>query len=247
MHALGEWYLGQFDEEHFEQDPEGERRAHGLAQRDTRDQGIRWLGAAALQGDVNAAVTLADFLSRSGPSFQAEAARWHEHAAELGDALSMVQIARIFEQGAGRDADPAAADAWYRRAADAFAAAAEQDDDFAPFAMCELAELSLRGNGVAQDSARAVALYERAAARGHHWAMLTLGDLYERGDGVARDRQRAEHWLQRAVAAGGDGDARSRLDDLRAEAEGGGDGRRRGRAGRQGSPRARGGAASRPR
>ena len=151
---------------------------------------------------MNAAVTLADFLSRSGPAFQAEAARWHEHAAELGDALEHGADRAHPRSGRRAGRRPGGRRRLVRRAADAFAEAAEQDDDFAPFAMCELAELSLRGNGVAQDSARAVALYERAAGRGHHWAMLTLGDLYERGDGVARDRQRAEHWLQRAVAAG---------------------------------------------
>ena len=217
MHALGEWHLAQLDEDRCDQGPEGERRAHALAQRRAREEGVRWLGAAALRGDVDAAVTLAEFLSRSGPAFQADAARWHEHAAGLGDALSMVRIARILAQGAGREVDPAAADAWYRRAARAFESAAEQGDGFAPFAMCALAELSLRGDGVARDSARAVALYERAADLGHHWAMLALGTLYERGDGVARDRQRALHWLQRAVEAGGDSDARSRLEDLRAE------------------------------
>lgn len=219
MHALGEWHLEQFDEEHFDSSPDAERRAHAVAQRATRDQGVRWLAAAAERGDVDAAVTLADFLSRSGAEFQAEAARWHRHAAELGDALSMARIARLLADGTGLPADAQASEDWYRRAADAFAKAAEADDAFAPFAMCQLAELSLRGHGVPQDTARAVALYERAAETGHHWAMLALGTLYERGDGVARDRQRALHWLQRAVAAGGDPYARSRLDDLRAEAK----------------------------
>ena len=218
MHALGEWHLAQLDDDRCDRGPEGERRAHALAQRHAREEGVRWLGAAAEQGDVEAAVTLAEFLSGSGPAYQADAARWHEHAAGLGDVLSMVRIARILAEGAGRDADEAPAGAWYRRAARALEAAAEQDDGFAPFAMCALAELALRGDGVPRDSARAVALYERAAGLGHHWAMLALGTLYERGDGVARDRQRAVHWLQRAVEAGGGSDARSRLDDLQAAA-----------------------------
>src|SRR6187431_975099 len=76
MHALGEWHLAQLDEDRCDQGPEGERRAHALAQRRAREEGVRWLGAAALRGDVDAAVTLAEFLSRSGPAFQADAARW---------------------------------------------------------------------------------------------------------------------------------------------------------------------------
>ncbi len=241
MHSLGLWHLEQFDDGHFHEivDPAtlaqplstddqarlewqaglGEaERAHLVEQRAVRTEAIRWLAAAGERGDVEAAVTLAAFLERSGPAFASLAARWMERAASLGDTSSIASYARMLEEGRGVAADAAGAHAWYARAAAAFEEASRHDDGFAPFALCQLAELHLRGRGLPRDAGRAVTLYEQAAAKGHHWAMLSLGDLYERGDGVGRDLGRAEAWYVRAMEAGDAGFARVRLDDLRATA-----------------------------
>ena len=109
MHALGQWYLEQFDEGHFEDllDPAtlgepisehdklvleaqtrltAKEREHMLAQRAIREQALRWLRAAALQDDLEACVRLGDFLSRSGDELlKSEALTWYERAANLGE------------------------------------------------------------------------------------------------------------------------------------------------------------------
>lgn len=58
--------------------------------------------------------------------------------------------------------------------------------------------------GMPRDDARAVSLFEKAAAAGHARAQLNLGILYFRGQGVARDLIQARAWLEKAVAASRD-------------------------------------------
>jgi TPR repeat protein len=57
--------------------------------------------------------------------------------------------------------------------------------------------------GTPRNDAKAVALFEKAAAAGHARAQLNLGILYFRGQGVAPDLVQARAWLEQA-AAGGD-------------------------------------------
>lgn len=58
--------------------------------------------------------------------------------------------------------------------------------------------------GVPRNPARAVELFEKAAAQGHRRAQLNLGTIYLRGQGVQRDLIQARAWLEQAAA---DGDA----------------------------------------
>jgi uncharacterized protein len=56
--------------------------------------------------------------------------------------------------------------------------------------------------GTPRNDARAVELFERAAAKGHRRAQLNLGTLYLRGQGVPRDLVQARAWLEKAAVDG---------------------------------------------
>jgi len=60
--------------------------------------------------------------------------------------------------------------------------------------------------GVPRNEAKAVELFEKAAAAGHTRARINLGILYLRGQGVTRDLVQARAWLEKA-AAGSDAQA----------------------------------------
>jgi TPR repeat protein len=173
----------------------------------------RELTRRAEAGDLEACVTLADSLSRSGDeALKAEALGWYERAADLGDVLSMETLGRSLQQGWGAPANPELARSWFARAAAGFEEASRADDAFTATAMAGLAALLLAGDGVPRDVARAVSLFEESAARGNHWASISLGEAYERGTGVARDPERARRTFERAIAAGADDYARHCLE-----------------------------------
>ncbi len=54
--------------------------------------------------------------------------------------------------------------------------------------------------GTPRDDAKALALFEKAAAAGHHRAQINVGTLYFRGQGTPRDLVRARAWLEKAAA-----------------------------------------------
>ena len=56
--------------------------------------------------------------------------------------------------------------------------------------------------GTPRNEARALELFERAAAKGHRRAQLNLGTLYLRGQGVPRDLVQARAWLEKAAVEG---------------------------------------------
>jgi len=87
-----------------------------------------------------------------------------------------------------------------KRAAEWHAAAAGQGHVGAMIALGYQLE---RGQGVAQDMARAVELYRRAANAGSSDGMFLLARAYTSGKGVGRaDPAQARAWLERAAAAG---------------------------------------------
>ncbi|HTE80827.1 MAG TPA: tetratricopeptide repeat protein [Reyranella sp.] len=54
--------------------------------------------------------------------------------------------------------------------------------------------------GIPRNDARALALFEKAAAAGHLRAQINAGTLYFRGQGTPRDLVRARAWLEKAAA-----------------------------------------------
>lgn len=76
-----------------------------------------------------------------------------------------------------------------------------------PKAEAQLGEMLLRGDGIAKDEKRAVALLEKAARAGHSGAAFRIGMLLAHGNsGVADDPVRALSYF-RAAAAGGEKEA----------------------------------------
>ncbi len=76
-----------------------------------------------------------------------------------------------------------------------------------PKAEAQLGELLLRGEGIAKDAARGLALLEKAARAGQSAAAFRIGMLLAHGEGgVAKDPARALAYF-RAAAAGGETEA----------------------------------------
>ena len=69
-------------------------------------------------------------------------------------------------------------------------------------ACAQLGEQLARGDGVPQDTARALPLLERAARGGIGSAAFRLGMIYDEGQGVPPDRRRALDYFRAAAAAG---------------------------------------------
>jgi hypothetical protein len=77
--------------------------------------------------------------------------------------------------------------------------AAEQGD---AGSQVQLGAMYLLGQGVPQDSAKAVALYLRAAEQGHAYAQYDLGAMYAEGTNTPQDYVAAYKWLSLAAAQG---------------------------------------------
>jgi len=101
-------------------------------------------------------------------------------------------------------------------AAQQFAALAEVGDAKAQY---NLAVLYEKGEGVAQDSDKALAWYQKAAEAGNVNAQYNLGLAYETGEGVAQDYGKARAYYEKA-AAQGDADAQNNLGGLYARGDG---------------------------
>ncbi len=66
----------------------------------------------------------------------------------------------------------------------------------------QLGAMYLLGQGVPQDTAKAVALYLRAAEQGDAYAQYDLGAMYAEGKNMPRDYVAAYKWLSLAAAQG---------------------------------------------
>ncbi|WP_341486009.1 tetratricopeptide repeat protein [Thioclava sp. GXIMD4215] len=98
------------------------------------------------------------------------AATWFAEAAEAGDITSQFYLGQAYETGAGVPQDYTQALYWYRKSA-------ARDDLIGSNGMVGEAGLYARGLGVAQDPARAKALYTKAAAFGNPKAQAALAAL----------------------------------------------------------------------
>jgi TPR repeat protein len=84
----------------------------------------------------------------------------------------------------------------YETAADLFTKLANKGNAGAQYWLAHMTELGL---GVTQDTARALLLYKRAAARNVTQANLRLGEIYLRGNLVPPDFAKAPTYLKRAA------------------------------------------------
>lgn len=104
----------------------------------------------------------------------------------------------------GPHVDRSAAAAWFRRAAEAGDARAQNN----------LGHMYLDGDGVPQSDTYGFHWLERAAEAGYVKAMYSVGFLYEFGRGVPQDHVKAADWYARA-AEEGHAQAQNNLGNLR--------------------------------
>lgn len=159
-------------------------------------QAARWVGAAAQLGHAEAQAVHGQWLldGHGQPRQPAQALHWFLRAAQQGHAMGMNMAGRCHEQGWGTAVDPGKAAHWYRRAIRSAGL---------PQARYNLANLLASGNGVPQDHAEALALYQQAAEQGYAKAFAKLGRYHEDGLVVAQDADIALRCYQRG-AEGGD-------------------------------------------
>lgn len=149
-------------------------------------QALRWLRAAAEQGEISAQLGLAQRLSR-GRGLEpdpAAAIGWYRKAAaapETGDAPP-----RGWPDLYAYHHPRVRPDSWQA----------------VQIARTELADLLLEGRGAEADPAAAAAHYRAAAEAGWGEAAVRLAELFRAGRGVPRDLRQTERWLRAAVEAG---------------------------------------------
>ena len=173
----------------------------GLAKSDPEDRASArdWLQGAASSGNLVAALNLGLCLLEGNgvERDERQAAQWLRRAAD-GIAMGQYWYGRVLVEGRGVGADAEAGRAWIARAAAVGM----------PEAEAALAEMMVTGRGGVPDRATAVALFERAAGKGHVGAMFALGALNDGGD--AANRAFSLRWL-RAAAERGHGRAQQLL------------------------------------
>ncbi len=153
-----------------------------------QEDALRWLRAAARQGDIDCQWKAADIL-HSRHEYQ-EALYWYRRASKRS-VHAMYALGSMYEAGEGTAQSYAAAIRYYRRAAYYGSAAAQT----------RLGNLYMIGAGVALDYGEARRWYLRAAAQGYADALLDLAGLFYQGLGVPRDRATARSWALAAKRA----------------------------------------------
>ncbi len=150
---------------------------------------------AACLGLVEAQTTLGQMLldGRGTPADAQAARRWFTVAAEAGYAPAANMLGRCLERGWGGDPDMVQAAHWYRHAA-------EGGLDWGQY---NLANMVLRGRGLARDVPWAFRLFLAAARQGHAKSMNMVARFLEEGWIGPIDQAQAVSWYQ-CAAEGGD-------------------------------------------
>lgn len=115
-----------------------------------------------------------------------------EPLAKKGDATAQHNLAVLYQDGLGTQADAKQALYWYEKAA----AQGEPEAQFMTGLMYS------DGTGTAQDYKKAAYWYEKAAQKGHAEAQNNLAARYATGTGVPRDMAKAKYWYGKAAAQG---------------------------------------------
>jgi TPR repeat protein len=198
-------------------------------------EAAHWLRIATDAGDGRARLELASLILRgladSDAEGKASAREWLERAAESQNFVAALNLGLCLLDGIGVEKDERQAAQWLRRAAGGVAlgqywygraldegrgvtANAEAGRAWIaraaavgiPEAEAALAEMMVNGRGGAADRTTAMALFEKAAGKGHVGAMFALGALTDQ----ASNRALSQRWL-RAAAERGHGKAQQML------------------------------------
>lgn len=157
-------------------------------------KGKHHLYVALCGGVVQAAYNMLDvMLTPFHPLYDpAEAVRWLEKGASMGDARCIYNLGAMLEQGMGAPQDIPRAEQLYRQAvAKGY-----------PNAMNQLAVLIDSGRAGVSDRGEAVRLFRMAAEQGHGLAAYNLGLMLREGRGTDTDWPQAAYWLACADALG---------------------------------------------
>lgn len=142
-------------------------------------------------GDTNAQYALG-FAYENGSRVQqdlAEAVRWYQRAAALGNVYGQFLVAVAYARGKIVPQDVARAAHWYQKAA-------EQGH---PSAQYNLAAMYANGVGVDKDDTEAVRWYRACAEQDDTAAQCILFEFYSEGRGVPRDDIEALKWITLAA------------------------------------------------
>ncbi len=167
---------------------------NGIGTKQNKVEGETWLRRAALAGDGDAAILVANIYAHPQgelpPSFT-EAASWFQLSAEAGNRNAARALAVLHLTGAGlpRNADEAAK--WFRIAAELGDTVAQSD----------LAELQLRGrtNPRFTEPAPVQDWFEAAAEAGDDSAAYNFGVCLAEGVNLEKDEARAAIWFRKAA------------------------------------------------
>lgn len=180
------------------------RAGHALAQRawgqvllntGSPTEGLRWLQAAATQGDASAQVTLGKIYLRGAPALPrdyAQALHWFRLAGQQHNTVAAYYLGVQYANGYGVPANPATAFGWFRIAA----------QDHQPAAQFMLANAYRYGDGVQADAATAVAYLQLAAEQEYPQAIQTLAMAYQHGElGLRANPTQAAYYLAETAHA----------------------------------------------
>ena len=130
------------------------------------------------------------------PDFE-RAFQLFQQEAEKGNALAMYDLARMFADGLGREADPNAAQDWYAKALVAFMEAeSSAKERQKPYLQYRIGKMYAAGLGTEQDYGKAAEWFARAVRQNHKYAQYSLAGLYYRGQGVEQDYRKARNLYQ---------------------------------------------------
>jgi TPR repeat protein len=150
--------------------------------------------AASERGDMDAMFHLARMyeLGLGGPKDFDGALALYRQAAGKGNAASSNRLGLYYFRGEdGKTPD-------YKKARELFESASNSGDANGSF---NLGQIYRNGNGVASDEAKAIDLFESAAAKDHILALNTLGSFYK-GQPTEQAKTKANDYFARSAAFG---------------------------------------------
>jgi uncharacterized protein len=190
--AAGEWYRKAAEQGHAEaQYHLAEMYYYRKLAGDPISNSIPWFLKAAAQGNAAAQSELSQ-LKIYRPNTEllktVDAVELLRQSAENGNLDSQFDLAQRYQKGIGVPKDAVEAFKWMQKAVQN-----DQPTHKTSMAMCELALMYEKGEGVTQDLSEARSLF--LGASGSEFrngdATFRAGQIYEKGDGVPQDDQKA--------------------------------------------------------
>lgn len=155
-----------------------------------REEGLRWLRAAANRNDVKAQLVLA-----RETKDRAEALNWYEKAALNGDPVAQERMGKAYWWGDGRPLDVKTSVEWFQKAA----AGGHPDAQLLLGVQYAVGSVIPRDLGEARHWFSKLAGSSALSAR---TAQEYLGTFYEKGMGGPQDYSEAMRWYELAVQGG---------------------------------------------